>query len=391
MNSKINRRNWLKNSSLLAAAGFLGMPSISRANSKKIENLSFGYQTEYELNLKELKDLPKLKARLTSNENAFGPSEKAKQAIIDAIDDSFMYPRDARETFTQLIAEKEGVSPEQVIIGAGSTELLMAASLYYGLQGGKVISGDPSYMSLVRMSDAYGAKWDKVPLTSEYKLDLEAMESRVSDDTSLVYICNPNNPTGTALDTEQLKDFCKTVSKKKPIFIDEAYIDYAGGIEEKGMGSLVREGYDVIIARTFSKAHAFAGLRIGYCIAQPETIEKIKKFSTRGGTTAATSLYGAIASFQDEEYMKYSVSKNEEAKAYTYNFLKDMGYDYIPSVTSFILFPIKMEGEKFKQKMLEKGVGIKTWEFDKQHWCRVSMHKIEKLKLFEAALRELPG
>lgn len=391
MNSKINRRNWLKNSSLLAAASLFGIPQIGKAKSTSIENFSFEYQTEYELNLKELKDLPKLKARLTSNENAFGPSEKAKQAIIDAIDNSFMYPRDARKQFTEMIAEKEGVSPDQVIIGAGSTELLMAASLFYGLQGGKIISGDPSYMSLVRMTSSYGSDWEKVPLTSDYKLDLEAMESRASEDTSLVYICNPNNPTGTALDTEKLKDFCKTVSKKKPVFVDEAYIDYAGGIEASGMGSLVKEGYNLIIARTFSKAHAFAGLRIGYCIALPETIDKLKKFSTRGGTTAATSLYGAIASFQDEEYMKYSVAKNEEAKAYTYSFLKDMGYDYIPSVTSFILFPIKMEGNQFKQKMLEKGVGIKTWEFDDQHWCRVSMHKIEKLKLFEAALRELPG
>ncbi|MBT31030.1 MAG: hypothetical protein CMO01_15340 [Thalassobius sp.] len=391
MNSKFNRRNWLKSSSLLATGLFAGIPAIAGKRNPQISIPEFEFLSEHELTRKELKDLPPLKARLLSNENAFGPSEKAKQAIIDAINDSFMYPRDAREEFTQLIAEKEGVSPDQVILGAGSTELLMAASLYYGLKGGKIISGDPSYMSLVRMSGSYGADWDKVPLTSDYKLDLEEMEKRVSDDTSLVYICNPNNPTGTSLDTEKLKDFCKTVSKKKPVFVDEAYIDYAGGIEAKGMGSLLKEGYDVIIARTFSKAHAFAGLRIGYCIALPETIENIKKYSTRGGTTSATSLCGAIASFQDDEYMKYTVAKNAEAKEYTYGFLKDLGYDYIPSDTSFILFPIPMEGEKFRQKMLEQGIGIKVWEFDNQHWCRVSMHKIEKLKIFEAALRELPG
>jgi len=391
MNAKSNRRNWLKNSSLLAAGVFAGIPSFAKSKSKIESIQSLEYLSEYEMTLQEMRDFPPMKARLLSNENAFGPSEKAKKAIIEAIDNSFMYPRDARKEFTEMIAEKEGVSPDQVILGAGSTELLMAAALYYGLKGGKVISGDPSYMSLVRMSDAYGADWDKVPLTSDYKLDLDVMEARVSDDTSLVYICNPNNPTGTDLDTEKLKDFCKTVSTKKPVFLDEAYIDYAGGIEAKGMGSLVREGYDVIIARTFSKAHAFAGLRIGYCIAQPETIEKIKKFSTRGGTTSATSLYGAIASFKDEAYMKYSVAKNEEAKAYTYGFLKDLGYDYIPSVTSFILFPIKMKGEAFKKKMFEKGIGIKVWEFDNQDWCRVSMHKIEKLQIFEEALRELPG
>ncbi|MEM1135564.1 MAG: histidinol-phosphate transaminase [Bacteroidota bacterium] len=391
MDAKINRRKWLKSSSLLASGIFAGLPALAGKMSKKYAIPEMEFVSEYELTLQEMKDLPPMKARLLSNENAFGPSEKAKQAIINAINDSFMYPRDARQEFTEMIAEKEGVSPEQVIIGAGSTELLMAASLYYGLKGGKVISGDPSYMSLVRMTGMYGADWEKVPLTKDFKLDLEEMEKRVSDDTSLVYICNPNNPTGTALDTGKLKDFCKSVSKKKPIFLDEAYIDYAGGTEKKGMGSLLNEGYDVIIARTFSKAHAFAGLRIGYCIAQPETIDKIKKFSTRGGTTAATSLYGAIASFKDEEFMKYSVAKNEEAKAYTYGFLKDLGYDYIPSETSFILFPINMKGEAFKQKMLEKGIGIKVWEFNDQHWCRVSMHKIEKLKMFETALRELPG
>lgn len=390
MKNKLNRRSWLKAGSVLAA-GLAYQPFSSvqaTPQAAPMQPLPF-FTPEYEYLPADLGDIPPIRARLGANENPFGPAESAKKAIIDAINDSFMYPRDGRQELIDTIAKIEGVAPEQVLIGAGSTELLMAAALYYSQGGGSIISGDPSYLSLVSMASKYGATWEKVPLTKDFDLDLPAMEKRVSDKTSLVYICNPNNPTGKLLNPDQLSDFCASVSPKKPVFVDEAYIDYAGDAQKLSAIANIKKGQNVIVARTFSKVHAFAGLRIGYCIGLPETIEKISMYSTRGGTTAATSVYGAIASLQDQEFLKFSVEQNEISKKYIYGVLKNMGYTCLPSATNFVLFPIKMKADGFRKAMLEKGVAIRTWEFDGQTWCRVSMHTLEKMKIFEEAFKEV--
>jgi histidinol-phosphate aminotransferase len=379
VSTNLNRRQWLKSGALAAAGVTFGSSTFNAAQAGTTRRQAIA-------------GLPVIKARLSANENPFGPSEKARKAIIDAIPDSFLYPRQHLMDFRKLIAQEEGVSEEHILLGAGSGELLVATGMCYTFKGGAgshVVSGDPSYMQLVRTVTQIGAGWEKVPLNKKYDYDLDAIAARVNDKTSLVYICNPNNPTGILTDPTKLSAFCETMSAKKPVFVDEAYIDYVADPKKNSMVSCIKKGQNVIVARTFSKVHSFAGLRIGYLIALPETIKEISKFGGGGGSISATSVMGALASYGDKEFIKYSVGKNNEMKTFLYKTLQENGYEYLSSQTNFVLFPIKMEGKRFVEEMMKRGVSIRNWEFEGKHWCRVSMGTMDQMKIFADAFRTL--
>lgn len=373
----MNRRNWLK-SGALAVAG-ASVPDFWRP----AEAAAVG--------LPKLAGLP-IKARLMSNENPYGPSAKAQKAIAEAIASGWMYPRESIMTFKKMIARENGVSEAHVLLGAGSGELLMASGIHYTMKGGaatNIVGGDPTYMQLLRTALALGAEFKKTPLTKDFTYDFNGMAAAVNDKTSLVYLCNPNNPTGILEDASKMTAFCEDLSKKKPLFIDEAYMDYAADPKASSMTELVKKGHNVLIARTFSKIHGFAGLRIGYLIGQPDTLREINKFCTGGGSMSATSVKGAIASYMDTDFLTYSKAKCLESKEYLYKTLKNKGYDYLPSSANFVLFPIKTEGKSFVEKMAQKGVAIKSWEFAGQHWCRVSMGTLDEMKTFGEAFGTL--
>ncbi|WP_439484035.1 pyridoxal phosphate-dependent aminotransferase [Cyclobacterium plantarum] len=375
--TKLNRRNWLK-SSLTMTAGLMSM-GYAGAASGSAASLEASY-------------LPKKDryARLTSNENPFGPSPSAKKALKAAIDDSFLYPREYRQTLIELIAKEEGVSEDHILLGAGSSELLHAAARVYGGAKGKVLSADPTYTSLIRSAEMMGSEWIKIPLDKNFDHDLSTMEYKVKPGVSLVYLVNPNNPTGKIMTGEEIIGFCNTVSSKVPVFVDEAYWDYMENPKGSTTTACIKEGANVIVARTFSKVHAFAGLRVGYCIAQPEVIKELAKEGPRN-TLSGPSMSAATASLVDYDFIKYSVKMNNEGKKFVYDVLEKTGHDYFPSHTNFILFPIAMDYADFKKKMLDNGVGIKSMNVAGQDYCRVSMGKMEDLEMFAGAFQKVIG
>jgi histidinol-phosphate aminotransferase len=385
MSTEMNRREWLKSSALLTAGLTFGTSALLAKARPAVKIRQMNFEMESAMAV----DLPPLRARLFANENPFGPSEKAKKAITEAISTSFQYPFIALRKFQQMIAEKEGVSKDHVLLGAGSSELLAAAAIIFASKGGAIITADPSYLDLVDTAAEFGAPIEKVALDKAYIHDLDAMQKKVNAKTSLVYICNPNNPTGTVIPGDKLKSFCETVSKTTPIFIDEAYIDYAEPGKTASMVDCVRKGQNVIIARTFSKLHAFAGLRIGYVIAQPDVIKAMSKYCSEGAAISATTVNGAMASYQDAEYAKYAIAKNNESKEFLYQTLKAEGYNYVPSHTNFVIFPLKMNAEKFVGEMMKRGVGVRSWAFANQQWCRVSIGTMDDMKIFASAFKEL--
>jgi histidinol-phosphate aminotransferase len=388
MEDSIKRREWIKRSALIGASvAFSGsITDLSAAPSKRsLKN----FQSQLELEDSMAREWPNLKARLFANENPFGPSPKAKKAIEDALATSYQYPMRYIEQLTKMIAEKEEVKPEQVMLSSGSSPLLQAAAIYFTLKPGAIISGDPTYEDLPHKAETLGSKWQKIPLTSDYKLDLAAMEKAIDGQTSLVYLCNPNNPTGTVVDAGPLKDFCERVSKKIPIFIDEAYIDYLDDPRGSSLMSCVRKGQNVIVARTFSKLHGFAGLRVGYIISQPEIIKKIKDYASGPVSVSTTSLQAAIASYPDSEFLAQALKKTKESKEYLYSILKSEGYSYIPAAANFVMFPLKMDAERFVEEMMKRGVGVRPWKVNGKDWCRVSIGTMEEMKFFEEAFKQL--
>lgn len=380
MNKSFSRRDWLK-SSLLATTGFLAAPAFSAIPERNL------VQYNAKSTLREfLPDVhqaeTRLIARLNANENPYGPSPKVVQAIANSVAEGNRYGHGDAQTLIRMIAEKEGVKPSNIMLGPGSTDLLEKIAITRFQNGGNIVSADPSYMSVMNTAQAMGGTWKPVTLAKDYSHDLNGMQAAIDSDTQLVYICNPNNPTGSITDAAALKEFCKSVSSQVPVFVDEAYLEFLPNPEDQTMVGLVAEGKDVIVARTFSKIHGMAGLRIGYIVATEERIESItsKVRSTMG--LCLTSLKGAIASMQEKDFLASCKAQNTDCREFITSEIVKLGYNPIPSHTSFLIFPIQMEGKQFMNAMVQEGVGIRTYEMYDKPWCRVSMGTHEELEIF---------
>ena len=215
------------------------------------------------------------------------------------------------------------------------------------------------------------------------------MEKGIDTQTKLVYICNPNNPTGSITDGKKLKEFCRNVSDKVPVFVDEAYLDLSDNGLADSMVSLISEGKNVMVARTFSKIHGMAGLRIGYLVAQEETLKRINDITRGGMGITGPSIMAATTSLEGEEFLTMSKTKIAEARAYTKQYLTKKGYSFLPSQTNFIIFEIPIEGKVFLEKIYEKQVGVRAFKFWDKNWCRVSMGTMEEMRLFTEAMDEI--
>ncbi|MGN6180374.1 MAG: pyridoxal phosphate-dependent aminotransferase [Mucilaginibacter sp.] len=389
MANSLNRRNWIKSSALMAGGLALASGTLNKlAAMPVIKKLGINPKPATDETVL-LQAPPAMKARLLANENPFGPSAAAKKAITDSLDTSYQYAFMQMGVLAGKIAKYEGISQTNIMLNSGSTPLLHAAAMHFSKGGKNIITGDPSYEDLPSAAKEHGGNWIKVPLTKDYKLDLDAMEAKVDDNTGLVYICNPNNPTATVVDTQKLKDFCERVSKKTMVFVDEAYIDYLPDPQGTTCIGCIKAGQNIIVARTFSKLYGFAGLRCGYIVAQPQTIKMLSIYTPGAFNLSATTMAAAIAAYQETDYMKDALQKTIASREHLYGTLKKEGYDYIPSSANFVMFPLKMEGNKFVNEMFKRGVGVRNWKLNGADWCRVSIGRMDEMEAFAAAFKEL--
>jgi len=380
----INRRDWLKAGALMSAGLTFGLKV--NANSALVKP-SLSFQTgewvgDY------LIDAP-LKAKLNANENPYGQSKKAKAAYIKEFNgNANLYGSSLGREFKTFMADKIGVNDNNVILSAGSMELLQLTALSFGLEKGNMVSAFPTFENLLRNAEAVGCDWKQIDVNGELIEDLAGMENAIDSETGLMYVCNPNNPTGSLQNPDELREFCKRVSKRVPVFVDEAYNEFLDPRiqENNSMIDLVKEGYDVVICKTFSKLHGFAGLRVGYAVGNEKLIAKMKKFRNSMTTMSRPSMKGAMVSYQDVDFLSFCRKKTADARYFTTEGLKKRGYEPSASVTSFMVFPIKMRGDEYIQSMANEGVGIRSWEFKGQQWCRVSIGTLDEMKEFFKAL-----
>ncbi|MEM6348121.1 MAG: aminotransferase class I/II-fold pyridoxal phosphate-dependent enzyme [Bacteroidota bacterium] len=383
----LNRRHWLK-SSLLLAGGAAIAPQVLSAKPR-IKPL---YPPQlWERNFQFPPDFSKLNARLLANENPYGPSDKVRLAIMESVGMGNRYGHQDAQKLKAMLAEKEGVTPDHILLGPGSTDILEKTAIVQFIEGGNIVSADPSYMSLVKTAMAFGADWKNIPLTADYAHDLSAMAAAVDDETKLIYVCNPNNPMGSLTPTKDLWDFCAKVSKKAPVFVDEAYLEFLDAPAASSMVGLVAEGKDIIVARTFSKIHGMAGLRIGYGVALPETLEKITGMVRSNMGLSVTSLRGAMASLEATDFQEKTRKLTAETREYVAAELEKLGFAYVPSHTSFMIFPIELPGDQYLEKMFAQGIGIRVFEIDDKPWCRVSMGTMQEMEMFIEALKNVVG
>jgi histidinol-phosphate aminotransferase len=375
-----NRRDWLKSMIALGATMPLATvlaQELMAAPVSKAERIH-GITSPLEKHL----------IRLGSNENPYGPSEKARKAIIESIVEGNRYAHGMARELRDFIAEKEGVAPEYVLMGAGSSELLCLAGMTVGLEGGAVLSAYPTFRLLMDYAAKFNARWDKVNLDANLTHDLEAMASAVKSDTKMIFVVNPNNPTGTVLNADKLKSYCIEMAKKAVVFVDEAYIEFLEPSERRSMIELVKEGRNVIVSRTFSKIYGLAGMRVGYLIAKPDILKNMGERQVWGNSNQA-GIAAAKASYGDEEFMSFTRKKNAEARAHLFKYLDSKKLPYGKSQANVVLFPAPKDGKYILEQTEKKGFQIRVWDYDDKEWCRVSIGTLEEMKKFTKAFDEV--
>ncbi len=328
-------------------------------------------------------------AKLDSNENPFGPSKRVRAVLSNTFDQACRYPFAKLRTLVEMIAEKEGVTKDHIVVTGGSTEGLRAAGLVYGLGQGEIIAADPTFQAMLRYAENFGAKVHRVALNDKLEHDLETMASHINAKTRLIFICNPNNPTGTILNNTKLIDFCKSHDSKAVIFSDEAYYDFITEADYPSMVELVKQGRNIIVSRTFSKVYGLAGLRIGYLVAKPEIATRLK--ASVMANTNILAIEAAKEALRDDEFYKFSLAKNEEAKAHIYKTLETLDLPYTKSHTNFVFFktgrPINGLIEAMKKEEVLIGRPFPPY----LEWARISSGTIEDVGRFGKALTKVLG
>ncbi|CAG5068358.1 Histidinol-phosphate aminotransferase [Dyadobacter sp. CECT 9623] len=391
----MDRRNLLK-SGLMAIGGMTLAPHLSMGAfagaplSLDPENRIYRSPMVREYFLPDDLKAPKIIAKLNANENPYGPPMSAQKAVADSVKNGNRYAWKEMYDLIDKIAKKEGVTADHIMMGPGSSDLLEKVALVTFMKGkGNIVSADPCYMSLVQVAKSVGATWKPVPCTDDWSHDLKAMEAAIDSETKLVYVCNPNNPTGAITKGQDLLDFCSRVSEKVPVFVDEAYIELAVGADTQSMVSLLTQKKNVIVARTFSKIMGMAGIRVGYMVALPSYLETINKITRGGMGISYTSIFAASASLDDKDFQGNTRKLNHEAKLYLYENLDKMGYKYIPSYTNFVLFPVTIPAKELLTKLNAKGVSVRAFDILNKPWCRVSLGTMDEMKAFVGALGQL--
>lgn len=371
MPSPISRRSWLRATALTAAA----LPVSRWALPDAPFPMPKGLAVETAI-------------RLASNENAYGPGDAARQAVMDSLSEGNRYPRTSIRDLREEIARREGLTPDHVLLTAGSTELLGLAGMTYGLSGGEMLGCDPTFDYLLVFAERLGTTWHRVPVDADFQYDLDAIAGRVGSKTRLIFICNPNNPTGIEIPAARLRDFIVSHAPRYPVYVDEAYVELSPNGRISSMVGLVDEYKNLIIGRTFSKVHGLAGLRIGYGLAHPETIGRLEKMHQgRAISLSNASAAAALASLGDADFEAFCRAKILEGRQMVSTAFDKMGVRYLPSAANFIFF----QNDKLTLDPVEAMAKENIWVRSYDHvpgWTRVSIGKTEEMGMFIRAMEK---
>ena len=325
--------------------------------------------------------------RLSSNENPYGPSANVREKIIASFDKACRYPFGEIPALTKKIADKEGLTPEHILVTVGSTEGLKIAALAYLHKGGELVAPEPTFEAMLNYAEACGAHVHRVPVNKDLGIDLESMEKRCNADTKMVFVCNPNNPTGTILPADEMTHFCTKMAKRTMVFSDEAYFDYVNEKNYPSMTSLIKNDLNVIVSRTFSKVYGLAGLRIGYLIARPDIIRRLEKFQVDNPNMLA--LAAAHAAMDEKEFYNFSIQKNNESKKLITNALDQFSLPYTQSHANFVFFKSGIDISEFGKKMLQHNIRVGRPFRPLLDWCRISTGKTEEMQSVVNALKKM--
>ena len=325
-------------------------------------------------------------AQLHWNENYYGPSELAIKAIKESSHKGAYYPDLLVNRLKSMIAERHNVGTENITISAGSTQALSYLAQAKSREN-PIATTELTWDSHLGYAQNIGGTVIRVDNGDNLEINLKAIESISAKNISSVSIVNPNNPTGLLLDSNDLRTSVINMSKNTLVIIDEAYNEITNKPDDNSMIDLVRDGYNVAVSRTFSKIYGLAGERIGYIIAQPDVIEAIKKNGSGEFSVSLGGLAGAIASYNDEAFLKFSKSMILEAKEMVYEGIAANGLTALPSETNFIFVNLgNIDANDFRDEMLKMNILIRGKYGDFNQWSRISMGKLEDIQSYIDAI-----
>ena len=326
--------------------------------------------------------------KIASNENPYGFSSKVSEAIKN-IGEIQLYPDNSVLNLREKLKNKLKVNNSNLIFGTGSSELIGLIARTMLSPDDETITCSPSFFIYGSETLISNGKLINVPLKNN-AFDLNGILEKINSRTKLIYIANPNNPTGTIITEEEQRNFLNKVPKNICVVLDEAYYEFAEGKDYPNSINMLKDFNNIIILRTFSKAYGLAGLRVGYGIASEELISNIERvrppfnLSTIGEIAAAAAL-------EDEEFIKQCVIKNNKVLKYIYEELDKLNISYIKSYANFIMIDVKKDGNIAFEELLRKGFIVRPGFPNMSTYIRVSIGTMEEMKKFIIALKELQG
>lgn len=324
--------------------------------------------------------------RLTSNENPYGPSPSALKAAANASANGAYYPGAISRELMQLIASKHNLDLENIVLSSGSNEALCAASNAWAKRGA-IIAPELTYDLHLGFASRIGAEVVRVPLNDDLAINLSRMDAALDNTVSMVYVCNPNNPTGMTLDGDELRDFCRAAGKRATVVIDEAYNELTEKPDYTSMVDLVRDGENVIVMRTFSKLFGMAGLRVGYAMGRPDLVARVRHHITSWPNIVG--LAAAHASYQDDAFIQFSTEKIVQGREIVNRTFRAAGIEPKPSQTNFVYADIGRNVNEFVARMRERNVQVRRSYDGYDNYMRVSMGKLDELEVFSDVFSEL--
>ncbi|MCP3772437.1 histidinol-phosphate transaminase [Paenibacillus sp. MZ04-78.2] len=327
--------------------------------------------------------------KLASNENPFGCSPKAKEAIAAMLDQVSIYPDGGAVELTNAVAGKLGVQPNQIIFGLGSDEVILMIARAFLTPEDETITAYPTFPQYRHNAEVEGAKVIEVPVDANGKHDLQAMLGKVNSRTKIVWICNPNNPTGTMLSEAEITSFLEAVPKNVMVVLDEAYAEYNVSGQYPDSIKLLEKYNNVVVLRTFSKIYGLASLRIGYGVGHPDVVRSINQVREPFNTTSFAQK-AALAAVNDDAFIESCREANANGIRKLTAKFAELGLPYFDAHGNFIMVDVKRDGGAVFQGLLRKGIIVRhdpSWGYPTM--IRVTVGSEEQNNKFLGALEQV--
>ena len=326
--------------------------------------------------------------RLSANENPYGPCAASLKALSASAADAGRYPGAIEHAMREAIAKHHGVPKECIVLGGGSSEVLRMADTAFVPAGKSLVAAEPTFEAVLNYCKATRGEAIKVPLTADHRHDLARMAAACDAKTGMVYVCNPNNPTGTIVSGDELAAFLDRVPKSCVVLVDEAYHHFVESPSYRSVVELAARRDNLVVARTFSKVYGMAGMRLGYGVASPANAARMESF-TCWDNTSQSALAMGLAAMADPDVVADQRKRLNDARRWLCAELDRDRRRYIPSETNFVMIDVGGDVSPVIQAFGERGIQVGRKFPSMDNWLRVSIAKPDDMQAFVAALREV--